>query len=122
MAKQSLTLESLERIVAADDDRRLAMAALAGLREVAAGDHYSAMWFDATNCKIADYFLDQSWLAADHTFWKIAQRGLAESSKTMKLTRCGATTGCWRAWLHSNRAPRAQHASLRWLPVSSIPW
>jgi hypothetical protein len=28
------------------------------------------MWFDATNCKIADYFLDQSWLAADHTFWE----------------------------------------------------
>lgn len=112
MDKQSLTLESLERIVAADDDRRLAMAALAGLREVAAGDHYSAMWFDATNCKMADYFLDQSWLAADHTFWEIAQRRLADhplaaillsqhQSMTLVRSRVVSNAAWTRTWIYN---------------------
>ena len=112
MAKQSLTLKSLERIVAADDDRRLAMAALAGLREVTAGDHYSAMVFDATNCKIADYFLDQGWLAADHTFWQIAQRGLADhplaatllsqhQSMTLVRSRVISNAAWTRTWIYN---------------------
>ncbi len=78
MAGHTIDLESLEQIISAPDDRRLAEAALAALRQVAAGDHFSAILFNTKERAVEDYFLDRAWRASDAAFWPSARHGLAD--------------------------------------------
>lgn len=85
MAKQALTLESLERMVLAPDDRQLAEAALAALRDVAEGDHFSAILFNMKDHKVDDYLLNQNWMASNDMFWQSAQQELANHPLAQKF-------------------------------------
>ena len=76
MTRSAIKLNLLERVVSAPDQRQLAEASLAAFREIAPGDHFSAILFDLKTHKVADYYLDQSWLAANDGFWQAAQHQL----------------------------------------------
>ena len=75
----------LERIIAAPDDRQLAEASLAAFKEVAPGDHFSAILFNPKRRQVADYFLNQRWLAADTPFWQAAQQQLIDHPLAQKF-------------------------------------
>ncbi len=78
MAKQALTLKSLERIVLAPSGQQLAEASLAALREVVPGDHFSAILFNTEDHKVEDYMLDKGWLASNNLSWRHAQQRLTD--------------------------------------------
>lgn len=78
MTGRTIDLESLEQIITAPDDMQLAEAALAALRQVAAGDHFSAILFNMKDRAVEDYFLDRAWRASNAAFWASARCGLAD--------------------------------------------
>lgn len=78
MPKPAINLESLERIVAAQDFRQTAEAALEAYRAVSPGDHFSAICFDTAELKADAIFLDHGWLGGGDGFWIAPQRKLCE--------------------------------------------
>ena len=78
MTRPAINLESLEQLIAAPGPRQLAEVALQAFREVVPGEHFSAILFNLKTLKVADYFLDQGWLAANTPFWQAAQQRLAD--------------------------------------------
>ena len=78
MTRPAINLESLEQLIAALGPRQLAEVALQAFREVVPGEHFSAILFNLKTLKVADYFLDQGWLAANTPFWQAAQQRLAD--------------------------------------------
>jgi DNA-binding CsgD family transcriptional regulator len=76
MPKQAIKLDLLEQIIAAPDLRQTAEAALAAFREVAPGDHFSAICYNSEERRAEVFFLDHGWLAAGNGFWQAAQQSL----------------------------------------------
>jgi len=88
MPKPLVHLEILEQIVTAPNDRDLAEAALAGLREVSPGDHFSAILFNPETLAADVYFSHRGWLPADNDFRTAASGKLIEHPLARKfLTR-----------------------------------
>ena len=85
MNSHQATFSLLERIIAAPDDRQLAEASLAAFKEVAPGDHFSAILFNPKRRQVADYFLNQRWLAAETPFWQAAQQQLLDHPLAQKF-------------------------------------
>jgi DNA-binding CsgD family transcriptional regulator len=78
MTQPAIKLDLLEQIVVAPDLRQTAEAALMAFRGIVPGEHFSAMLFNAKLRLVEDYFLHQSWQAANTKFWPAAQQRLAE--------------------------------------------
>ena len=70
MVNNSLTLDSLERIIAAADVRQSAEAALAALKTLVAGDYYSAASFNTAldPSSFEMYLPQQGWLGTKHPY------------------------------------------------------
>jgi len=107
-----LKLESLERIVSAPDQRQLAEASLAAFREVAAGEHFSAMLFNTKGRTVDAYFLNHGWLASNNMFWQSAQQRLADhplaerflsrhQSMSLVRSRVVSDTDWKKTWLYN---------------------
>ncbi len=112
MAKQGLTLESLERIISVTGRHQLAEASLAALREVAAGDHFSAILLNRQDHKVEDYLLNQNWLSSNGLAWNAARHGLTDhplakivlsQQRSMALVRSSVVAdSAWRkTWIYN---------------------
>ena len=78
MTQPAIELDLLEQFIVAPDLRQTAEAALLAFRGIVSGEHFSAMLFNAKLRLVEDYFLHQSWQAANTRFWPAAQQRLAE--------------------------------------------
>ena len=78
MGQRAIKLDLLEQLIAVPAPRQLAEVALQAFRDVVPGDHFSAILFNVKTLEVADYFLDQGWLAANTPFWQVAQQSLVE--------------------------------------------
>ncbi len=85
LVRSSAALDLLEQLIVAPDLRQTAEAALAALRDIVPGEHFSALLFNAKLRQVEDYFLDQAWLAADTKFWLAAQPRLAAHPVAQKF-------------------------------------
>ena len=82
MTKIFLTLDSLERVVSAPDQRQLVEAALAAFKEISAGDFYSAIQFDLQTLATEVFFPDQGWLKSQSPVLNAIQTKLTEHPLT----------------------------------------
>jgi len=85
MPKQAIELESIERILSAPDDRRLAEASVAALWEVADGDHFSAILFNPATLAADVYFSHQGWLPSVNDFRMAANGKLIDHPLARKF-------------------------------------
>ena len=85
MPKQSIKLESIERLLSAPDDRQLAEASLAALREVADGDHFSAILFNPATLAADVYFSHKGWLPSVNDFRMAASGKLIDHPLARKF-------------------------------------
>jgi hypothetical protein len=87
MPKAHVHLEILERIISAEDDHRLAEAALAGLREISPGDHFSAILFNPVTLAAEAFFAHQGWLPSGSDFRDAAGGKLIEHPLARKFLK-----------------------------------
>jgi DNA-binding CsgD family transcriptional regulator len=85
MSARTISLDSLERIVAASGHRQLAEVALQAYGGVVPGEHCSAILFNAEAHKVDDYLLNNAWLAKDTLFWQTAQQSLINHPLSKKF-------------------------------------
>ena len=85
LAQPAIQLDLLEQLIVAPDLRQTAEAALTAFRGIVSGEHFSALLFNVKLRQVEDYFLGQSWLAADTKFWPAAQPRLAEHPMAQKF-------------------------------------